>query len=184
MGSGWTSTGFRVLLVAGLLGPAGCSFLLDFDESVADEDAAVEDAGEADAGIDAMPAPDAIAAVNCAVAEPNETLETAVLITPGNLDAGYCPDDDADFYRFTLPVDSDLRLTLSFATEVADLNMQLMDSDGIVIVLAAGSESPEVISRTLAGANQLSAGDYVVQVGRVEGTEDVDYTLGLEITTP
>ncbi len=164
---------------------ASCTLILDFDEPI--------EAGESDAAapaIDATPPPDAapsidaIGSATCDAHEPNNDLDTVATITPGIQSAAICPDDDVDFYGFSLLADTELTITLTFDNSSSDLNLRLYNDAGAVVVASVGTDATELIQRGPTMSNALPAGTYRIEVFSVTGDITVDYDLNLELTLP
>lgn len=169
-----------MVLAAGL---SSCTFLLDFDKPI--------EAGAADSGIqaidggaeaDALPSIDAGGSVTCAAHEPNDILTAPSLIAPSTVEAAICPDDDVDFYQFSILEENELSITLGFTTPGSDLNMRLYNDASQVVVAAVGTDGAEQITRGPTQSNPLPAGDYRIEVFSATGDATVDYDLTLAIT--
>jgi hypothetical protein len=156
-----------------LLPLAGCSLILDFsDEAIP---------------VDALPdAP--YSAAECQYAEPNDTIDTAVMITsadtgPAAICAGSV--EDRDFYRITVPAMTrvEIRLEATFRPG-GDLDLRFHDNDGLP-QFSMGFVDQERI--TCPGPGQptacptLPAGDYVFEVFPASGSVN-RYTFAVTLT--
>jgi len=173
-------TGSLVLAVTTAMLFSGCSLILNFDEEEkpGDVDAAVSDAAPLVDGGD-----------SCAAFESNDELAAAVLITPGTHGPlGICPGGDLDFFRFDLGDNEDMVVEATFENlgGAGDLEMRLYDqATGMVVDGSMGVLNFERIERSLANADQLPAGTYIVEIYGFNGTtENPNYSLSLTISTP
>lgn len=162
-GRGWAG----ILLIPLAVTASGCSLILDFSES-------------ADAGpIDAAPTPDS---AGCDTLEPNDTLATAMAITPGNYVLGICEQGDHDFFRIDVDGNQDVTVRIDFVNTVGDLEMRLYDSLGGNIDQSQGFADFEQIIRSLAESDRLAAGTYFVEIYAFMDTATNDYDLTLTFT--
>ena len=150
---------------------SGCQLLLDFSE--------LSDGGP---GGDGGPLGDA--SELCSAGEPNETFEMASAVTTGAIGA-VCGSGDVDFYSFTLDGNQDLVLVVNFtAGAESDLELDLVDSAGIVLTRSTGLDGDERIDQSAVLGNRLAAGDYAANIyGRTAEVAN-EYELIVTITTP
>ncbi|MBN2359435.1 MAG: PPC domain-containing protein [Deltaproteobacteria bacterium] len=64
--------------------------------------------------------------------EENDTIATAAALTPGQVAAQICPNDD-DYYSFNLNVGDTVSAQISFTAANGDLDLQLLDPSGQVV---------------------------------------------------
>src|SRR5438105_925432 len=103
---------------------AGCSLILDFSNKAIPIDAAID-----------APYTD----VECMYKEPNDTVDTAAMITTVDTGpAASCPHDgidDHDFYRFTVPaMTAKVTITTMFTSSLGDLDLRLYNKTGATIL--------------------------------------------------
>ena len=109
--------------------------------------------------------------------EPNDartSVASAEPIAPGTL-AGLvsCPDgagQDEDWYRFVVGADAQVTLTLD-GSNPPDLDLQLVDADGMVIERSTGLTSDETVTHC------LTPGTYYARVYSVLSPAQTTYTL-------
>ena len=164
-----------VSLVIALLGAStGCSLVLDFSDSQIPIDAA----------------PDArYNEALCGAKEPNDSLETAALITSADVGpAAICPTDpeDTDFYKFTVPAGTgtvEVKITFMNRPD-GDLDLKLLDAAGTMLSQSRGFADTEAI--TCPGVSPscaaLSAGDYVFEVFPALAGATNEYAIALTLT--
>ena len=157
-------------LVALAAAASGCQLLLDFSE--------LSDGGPAGDG------PPGDASALCSAGEPNESFEMAGAVTTGALGA-ICGGGDLDFYSFTLDGNQDVVLVVNFtAGSESDLELDLVDSAGIVLTRSTGLDGDERIEQSAALGNRLAAGDYAADIyGRTAEVSN-EYELIVTVTTP
>lgn len=156
---------------------AGCSFILDFDDS---QDNPAFDASMADAG------PVGDGGDPCAAYEPNDSLAQAFVLAGGTYaPIGICPAGDHDFFQFTVDGSQDVVIEALFTNAAGmDLEMRLYDGTGMVIDRSETFDSNERIERSAVGGNLLAAGDYIIEIFGFNDTDQNTYTLNLTITAP
>ncbi len=165
----------RCLLGALILATSGCTAILDFSEPITKTDAAP---------IDATPQSDSIAAV-CTTFEPNEVIADAKMITTTDVASAICSDSDTDLFRFDVIAGEDVIITLSFSPSGSDdLDLELLDNDGDLVIQSVGSDNSEKIERTAAQGSALAAGIYHIEVIATAVASTVPYSINLTITTP
>lgn len=150
---------------------SGCQLLLDFSE--------LSDGGPTGDG-----GPPGDASALCATGEPNDSFEMAGAVTTGALGA-ICGSGDRDFYSFSLADNQDVVLVVNFtAGAESDLELDLVDSGGVVLTRSTGLDSDERIEQSAALGNQLPAGDYAADIhGRTDAVSN-EYELIVTVTTP
>lgn len=146
----------------------GCSLILDFDKP----------------GIDA--APDSpVNDTACMAFEPNDSPMAAMVITPGDYEAGICG-ADADYFKFTVDGSQAVlaRITFMNRNGAGDIDLRLLNGDG-------GQVRDE--SRTSADVEEvmcpggitcngpLVAGDYLLHVLGFNASVQSQYVLHLEL---
>jgi hypothetical protein len=157
----------RSLATFALLVFGGCSFMLDFDESLFD------------AGPDARPVPDARAPRPDAAVdsyEPNETLGTAKTLTPGTYELSITPVGDNDYFGFSLSTMHNVTIDCLFLERDGDLDLRLYDNAGTLLQTSAGWVDNEQIVRTA-----VAAGTYYIQVYAFDNRFENVYTLVLTV---
>src|SRR3954465_5735241 len=130
----------------------GCSLVLDFSSS----------AVPVDAMIDAPYTQD-----QCDYKEPNDTIDTAAVITPADVGpAAICASDpeDHDLYKFTVPAMT-AKVTTKSTFEnrpSGDLDLKLWGATGTMIAQSRGFGNDETITCPAASpaCPMLAAGDY------------------------
>lgn len=152
----------------------GCELILDFSADQIPIDAA----------------PDApYSAEQCGYKEPNDTLETAQLIMPGQSGpAAICPTDpeDTDYYKFAVPTDKTIvELKITFVNRPdGDLDLKLLDATGTMLAKSRGFTNTETI--TCPGISPscaaLASGEYVFQVFPALAGVSNSYDIALTIT--
>jgi hypothetical protein len=162
-----------VVMLAPLL--ASCSLILDFSDSEIPKDAAID-------------AP--YTQAECDYKEPNDSLDTAVAITPADVGpAAICAatPEDHDFYRFTVPANTtSVTVKISFMTSpTGDLDLRLYDgTTHVVLSQSRGFGNDETITCPAASpaCAMLAAGDYIFEVfPAVNGAVNA-YDIALTIT--
>ena len=167
--------GLRVLALIGWL--PGCSLILNFSDQ----------AGVHDASIDGP-----YTGAECAYKEPNDTPDTAAVITVADMgpaaickegpDAGVAEDDD--WYRFTVPPGTTtVTITMVYPNAPGgDLDMRLTDTTGGTML----AESREFTGTELItcpavspACASLAAGDYAFEVFPAQPTFVNNYTFSL-----
>ena len=162
--------GVLVALASGLLLAGGCSLLLDFSPA---GDSGPRDDGGGDGG----------AVANCAVGEPNDTVDTAGAVTD-DVAAAICG-DGPDFWSFAVTGVEDVTIALTFTAGANDLEMQLQSMAGEVLTISTGTDADEQIEQSAALGNRLEAGTYVIEVLGREDTAMNDYQLTVDlVATP
>ena len=134
----------------------GSSLILDFSDSAAPHDAA----GDAP-----------YTAAECAYLEPNDTLQTAMPITPGAdtgpaaICAGATPDED--WYKFTVPsATTSVTVAIQFTNAIGDLDLELYDSSGTNVARSLTFNDGEKIACPASDppCPVLAPGDYEFRV--------------------
>lgn len=164
------------LVVAPLFGGlAGCSLILDFSENAIPIDAQID-------------AP--YTASECAFMEPNDSADTAMVLTPDVTGpAAICAGatEDHDFYKFTVPPGTaSVQIKISFMNRpTGDLDLRLLDKTGATkLAESRGFGNEEVITcpATSPPCAMLAPDDYVFEVlPGLTGSVN-NYTLALTLT--
>ena len=135
---------------------SGCSLILDFSDSAIPTDAAID-----------TPYTQA----ECDYKEPNDTLETAAMITPADVGpAAICAgaSEDHDFYRFTVPAGTtSVTIKISFTSSIGDLDLRLYDGTTHVVVSQSrsfGDDETITCPASSPACAMLAAGDYIFEV--------------------
>jgi Bacterial pre-peptidase C-terminal domain len=144
-----------VVMLASLL--CGCSLILDFSDSAIPKDAAID-----------MPYTQA----ECDYKEPNDTLDTAAMITTADVGpAAICAGatEDHDFYRFTVPAGTtSVTIKISFTSSpTGDLDLRLYDGTTHVVVSQSrgfGNDETITCPASSPACAMLAAGDYIFEV--------------------
>lgn len=161
------------LWVAPCLAASGCSLILDFS-------------GETKPPVDA-PFTD----VECAFAEPNDTLATAATLAVTDVGpAAICSTamgvDDHDFYKLTIPDNSSTTFKITFVTfATGDLDLKLTDAQGTTLASSRGFDNDEEILCPGASppcAGPLAAGDYFLEVFPANPGMANRYDLAITVT--
>ncbi len=157
-------------------GSAGCSLILNFDNSQIPIDAMID-------------AP--FNAAECAYMEPNDSIATASTFAPTDMGpAAICPTttEDHDFYKFTVPDASTVTIKLSFMNRPGgDLDLRLFDAATSTLQGQSrgfGDTEQIVCPGASPQCAQLAAGDYVFEVFPASSGAVNNYTPSLIITTP
>jgi len=164
-------------LVAALLAlpAAGCSWLLDFSDHAIPHDASID-------------AP--YTQAECDYKEPNDSLATAVAITPADTGpAAICAGrvEDHDFYRFTVPAGTakvEVQIAAAFST-TGDLDLRLWARTGSVkLAESRGFGDTETIAcpSSASMCPALPAGDYAFEVFPATASAINRYTFSLVLT--
>jgi hypothetical protein len=146
----------------------GCSLVLDFGESLA------EDGSRADASADARPAsidagPDPFG--------DNNSFETAAAIEPGTYEGvTIYPVAEHDYFKFTLGATHDVVIDCLFTQLDGDLDMRLYDSAYQKIGNSNGFEDNEQIVK-----NGLAPGEYYIEINGFQDHFTNIYTLVLTV---
>jgi hypothetical protein len=131
----------------------GCSLVLDFSDKAIPKDAMIDAPYTAD---------------ECAYKEPNDTLDTAAVITAADMGpAAICANDPADYYKFTVAGATSVTWSILFTNRPGgDLDLELLASDGTQRAISRGFGDGETIacpgSAPLCPA--LTDGDYIMRV--------------------
>ncbi len=168
--------GLRLLALCASL--SGCSLILNFSDQ----------AGVHDASIDGP-----YTAAECAYKEPNDTPDTAAVITvadmgPGAIcavapDAGLAEDDD--WYRFTVPAGTmTVTIQMIYTNRAGgDLDLRLTDLTGNMLAESREFTGTELITcpAVSPACATLAAGDYVFEVFPAQPSFLNDYTFTLTL---
>jgi len=128
-----------------------------------------------DGGATPVDAPNSVP--GCEAFEPNDRFETARSIADGAMhELAICPGGDIDVFRFFVPEDYDLIITLTFDGSVADLDRDLFDSANRQIEETNGVGNVEKIERY-----GLEPGEYYLGVFAFAATSEAPYSLSLRI---
>jgi len=147
-------------------GSAGCSAILDFDGPLE---------------IDAEIGPDP-----CAVLEPNDSLETALAIAPGeDRGLGICPAGDHDFYKITVAARDQVVIEARFVHATGNLDLRLRSiADGKIIAESVSTDDNERIDcpGPAPACSQLAPGDWAIEVYGVDPAVTNTYRISLSVT--
>ncbi len=167
----------RLGLVCGVvwLHATGCSLVLDFGKG----------AIPVDAQADAPYTQD-----ECDYKEPNDTVDTAAPLTPGDVGpAAICAGDpgDRDFYKFTVPAaTASVTVTVTFVNRpTGDLDLRITDTTGATTYGQSrgfGDQEAVVCPGASPACPKLAAGDYVLEVFPAVPGSVNRYELALAIT--
>lgn len=153
---------------------AGCSLILDFSDSAIPVDATADSA---------------FSQAECDFKEPNDNAGVAAMVDVTEVGpAAICADgfDDHDFYKFTLPANSSVNVSINFTSSpTGDLDLRLYDKTGAT-VLARSSGFADTESITCPGASPMCAAlapdDYIFEVfPAVLGAKN-RYTMAITVT--
>jgi hypothetical protein len=131
----------------------GCSLVLDFSDKAIPKDAMIDAPYTAD---------------ECTYKEPNDSFDTAAMITAADTGpAAICADDMGDFYKFTVAGATTVTVSIQFTNRPGgDLDLELLDGTNMRKAISRGFGDGETI--TCPGAAPacpaLSDGDYVMRV--------------------
>ena len=155
---------------------SSCSLILDFSDSAVPKDAMIDGP---------------YTKAECDFDEPNDSADTAMVITPGDSQgpAAICPPagggDDQDFYRFTVPMGTTkVTASISFTKRTGgDLDLRITDTTGNTLAQSRGFGGGETIVCPAASppCAALAPGDYAIVVfPGVTGNVN-DYTFSLKL---
>ena len=149
----------------------GCSLVLDFSDKAIPKDAMVDAPYTAD---------------QCAYKEPNDSFDTAQMITTADTGpAAICADDTGDFYKITIGAATSVTFTIQFTNRPGgDLDLELLDSTGTQKAISRGFGDGETIMcpGSAPPCSALAAGDYVMRVfPAVQGAVN-SYTFSVAVT--
>ncbi len=149
----------------------GCSLVLDFSDKAIPKDAAIDAPYTAD---------------ECASKEPNDSFDTAQVITSADTGpAAICTDDAGDFYKITIGTASSVTFAIQFTNRPGgDLDLEILDSTGAQKAISRGFGDGETIvcPGPAPACPKLANGDYVMRVfPAVTGAVNA-YTFSVQIT--
>jgi hypothetical protein len=148
----------------------GCSLVLDFSDRAIPKDATVDAPYTDD---------------QCAYKEPNDSFETAAMITTADTGpAAICANDPGDFYKFTVAGATTVSISLTFTNRPGgDLDLELLNPAGTRQSISRGFGDGESI--TCPGAtpacDALADGDYVLRVFPATSGAVNAYTFAVSI---
>lgn len=149
----------------------GCSLVLDFSDKAIPKDAM----------IDAPYTPD-----ECAYKEPNDTFDTAQLITSADTGpAAICANDPADYYKFTLAGATSVTWAIQFTNRPGgDLDLEIDDATGAQLATSRGFGDGETIvcPGTAPTCLHLADGDYLMKVFPATQGAVNAYTFSVQVT--
>jgi len=165
----------RVALLGLALLHAGCSLVLDFSPSAVPVDAELD-------------AP--YVQAECDYKEPNDTVETAAVLTPADVGpAAICggATDDRDFYKFTVPaMTAKVTVRVTFVNRpTGDLDLRITDTTGATTYGQSrgfGDEEFVVCPGASPACPMLAAGDYIFEVFPAVTGSVNRYELSLALT--
>ena len=148
----------------------GCSLVLDFSDKAIPKDAMIDAPYTAD---------------ECAYKEPNDSFDTAAVITASdNGPAAICDGDPGDFYKFSLGSASSVTFAIQFTNRPGgDLDLELLDSTGTQKSISRGFGDGETIvcPGSAPPCSALTAGDYIMRVfPAVQGAVN-QYTFSVQV---
>ena len=148
----------------------GCSLVLDFSDKAIPKDAMVDAPYTAD---------------ECAYKEPNDTPDTAQVITATDTGpAAICADDPADYYKFTVAGASTVTVAIQFTNRPGgDLDLELLDAAGAQVSISRGFGDGEQIMcpGAVPACSKLADGDYVMRVFPAVTGAVNEYTFTLQM---
>jgi hypothetical protein len=148
----------------------GCSLVLDFSNKAIPKDAMVDAPFTAD---------------ECAYKEPNDSPDTAQVITTTDTGpAAICPDDVGDYYKFTVAGASTVTISIQFTNRPGgDLDLELLDAMGTQVSISRGFGDGETIMCPGAApaCAKLADGDYVMRVFPATTGAVNEYTFSLQM---
>jgi hypothetical protein len=148
----------------------GCSLVLDFSDKAIPKDAMVDAPYTAD---------------ECAYKEPNDTPDTAQVITATDTGpAAICADDPADYYKFTVAGASTVTVAIQFTNRPGgDLDLELLDAAGAQVSISRGFGDGELIMcpGAVPACSKLADGDYVMRVFPAVTGAVNEYTFTLQM---
>ena len=148
----------------------GCSLVLDFSDKAIPKDAMVDAPYTAD---------------ECAYKEPNDSFDTAQVITSTDTGpAAICADDPADYYKFTVAGASTVTVAIQFTNRPGgDLDLELLDAAGAQVSISRGCGDGELIMcpGTVPACSKLADGDYVMRVFPAVTGAVNEYTFSLQM---
>jgi len=148
----------------------GCSLVLDFSDKAIPKDAMTDAPYTAD---------------ECTYKEPNDSLDTAAVITATDTGpAAICADDPGDFYKITIGTASSVTFAIQFTNRPGgDLDLELLDSTGTQKSISRGFGDGETIAcpGSAPPCSALTPGDYVMRVfPAVQGAVN-QYTFSVQV---
>jgi hypothetical protein len=148
----------------------GCSLVLDFSDKAIPKDAMVDAPYTAD---------------ECAYKEPNDTPDTAAVITTADTGpAAICADDPADYYKFTVAGATTVTVAIQFTNRAGgDLDLQLLDAAGAEVSISRGFGDGEQIMcpGPTPPCPTLADGDYLMRVFPAVTGAVNEYTISLQM---
>jgi hypothetical protein len=148
----------------------GCSLVLDFSDKAIPKDAMTDAPYTAD---------------QCAYKEPNDSFDTAQMITSTDTGpAAICDSDPADYYKITIGTATSVTFAIQFTNRPGgDLDLELLDSTGTQKAISRGFGDGEAIAcpGSAPPCSALTPGDYVMRVfPAVQGAVN-QYTFSVQI---
>ncbi len=148
----------------------GCSLVLDFSDKAIPKDAQIDAPYTAD---------------ECAYKEPNDTVDTAAMITSADTGpAAICANDPGDYYKFAVAGATTVTVAIQFTNRPGgDLDLELLDTAGTQVSISRGFGDGETIvcPGAAPACPKLADGDYVMRVFPAV-TGDVNaYTFSVQI---
>ena len=105
---------------------------------------------------------------DCAYKEPNDTLDTAAVITATDTGpAAICANDPADYYKFTIAGTTTVTWAIQFTNrQGGDLDLEILDTTGAQKAISRGFGDGETIMCPGAApaCPTLADGDYIMRV--------------------
>lgn len=144
--------------------------MLDFSDKAIPKDAMVDAPYTAD---------------ECAYKEPNDSVDTAAMITASDTGpAAICADDQGDFYKFTVAGATTVTVGIQFTNRPGgDLDLELLDAAGVRQSISRGFGDGETITcpGSAPACAALADGDYVMRVFPATSGSVNAYTFSVAI---
>ncbi|MBD3286974.1 hypothetical protein GF359_10005 [candidate division WOR-3 bacterium] len=114
--------------------------------------------------------------------EPNDTFDEASVVSLGTIRATIEPEDDEDYYRFTVEGEDDITLVYDLTVPpIIQAGLNFYDSSNNLLKHSKSENPGEVISDSIT----VAAGEIFVRVRAVNyEMSPVEYSLNLKTSTP
>jgi hypothetical protein len=149
----------------------GCSLVLDFSDKAIPKDAMIDAPYTAD---------------ECAYKEPNDTFDTAQVITATDMGpAAICADEPADYYKFTVAGATSVTWAIQFTNRPGgDLDLEIDDAAGTQVSSSRGFGDGETIvcPGSAPACPMLADGDYLMKVFPATQGAANAYTFSVQVT--
>ena len=147
----------------------GCSLVLDFSDKAIPKDAMADAPYTAD---------------QCAYKEPNDSFDTAQVITTADTGpAAICENDQGDFYKLTVAGATSVTWSIQFTNRSGgDLDLEILDATGAQQAISRGFGDGETIVCPGAApmCPTLADGDYIMRVFPATGGSVNAYTFSVQ----